>query len=467
MISVNLLRKFLLLCLTLLLFFIDPYNFSYIDCCILTLIDLGFCLYVIKGEGELCLKSPKCLFWFITVLFSLGQNIAYPFISNDMEFFNELLYGFRRNDGEMCLSSVYTMQALNMFTLGLYYCKRNSKFEKVIEEYNIAYITNRERMFAISAHYIGIFLLSISFIPELLYVYAEVVLYFTQGYGQTSNAQLSGIVLVLHYLFIPAILMSYCGCHYLSKSKMAHTVILIGLAFIFLLIGDRGSGISLLVSFLWLKLVMDKSFQIRKYVMPLLIIVLAIPIIKYYRISYTSNSENPFFDAVYYIVEHNPIIDILLETGASQNVLIMTMEKVVSSGLAYGSAYINFFIRMLPGFLGIEQEYASLAKWVIGTTEYQTQGFSIWAEAYLNFGDMGIPFMFIIGLMFNFMLRVETSSVVIAAIRISICLAMFSDIARRSIAEYGHNFMYDLVVPIILIHILANYLKKYRYEKFK
>ena len=41
-------------------------------------------------------------------------------------------------------------------------------------------------------------------------------------------------------------------------------------------------------------------------------------------------------------MKNNPIIDILLEMGGSQNIIIMTMNKTAMTGIAYGKAYLRF-----------------------------------------------------------------------------------------------------------------------------
>lgn len=452
----NFFNKVIVVLITVLLFLITPERCSYELICVITIIDIGVCLWGIYKQG--CLKMENALFWFwtVTVLFSLGQNLAYLFIIDPSLVKTELLVGYKYSVSEMCKGSIFTIQALNMMTLGLFWPMKRED----VDYWKIKYTDTTEKSTAYAAYYIGTVLLIISIIPQIMFIRAELIQFFTMGYGETIVGQFSGIVLRLHYLFIPSLFIRYTGKVFLNKKKNLEIFIILFQIMIFLAMGDRGSGLALFVTFIWLRAATDLDFNIKKYIIPILIAVLSVPIIKYYRIGYAINPNAAFSSAVEYVLKNNPIIDILLEMGGSQNIIIMTMNKTAMTGIAYGKAYLDFFIKMLPGFMGIEQNYGTLAKWVIGTTGYQTQGYSIWGEAYLNFGRMGILFMFVIGYIFRYFLKSGGRSKVLSLLRVSITLSFFCDIARRSISEFGYNFLYDIVVPIILVYCVGNYLRK-------
>lgn len=456
LVTKNFFYKLIIFILTMLLFFIDPQNCSYKLICLITWIDLCICLFMIYKQG--CLKMNNALFWFwiITVLFSLGQNLAYLFIVDPTLVKSELLIGYQYSEYEMCRGSIFTIQALNMLTLGLFWpIKDKFTFYSKLDNYS-----QKEMCNAYAAYIIGTILLVISIVPQIMFVKAELVRFFTVGYGETSIDEFSGLLLRLHYLFVPALFIRYSGKVYLRKRKNLEVLIIIFQIVAFLAMGDRGSGLALFVTFIWLKAATDTQFNIRKYIFPILIVILSVPIVKYYRIGFSADHNTALSSAVAFVLKNNPIIDILLETGGTQNIIIMTMKKTVVTGLAYGKAYLDFFIKMIPSGFGIEQNYGTLAKWVIGTSGYQTQGYSIWGEAYLNFGYLGIPFMFIIGFIFRSLLKNGGNSKVISLLRISITLALFCDIGRRSISEFGYIFLYDMIFPIILVYCVGNFLRK-------
>lgn len=455
------LYKMILVLVTIFLFFVDYNNCSYQLICIFTLTDLFLCGIILWKQGCVTLDNPIFWFWSITVLFSLGQNIAYLFITDTSLVSSTLLVGYKYSISDMCRGSIFTIQALNMMTLGLLWPLKQelNDFPEVDLEYK-----KNERTTALAAYYFGTVVLIMAAIPQILYVRAELLQFFSAGYGLNASEQLSGLVLRLHYLFVPALLSKYVGKVFLNKKTYLETAIILIQVLLFLAMGDRGTGLGLLVTYIWLRASTDKSFKIRKYIIPITLVVLAIPIVKYYRIAYTSNQGGALSSAINYVISNNPIIDILLETGGTQNIIIMTMARTATTGLAYGLAYLDFFIKMIPSFFGVEQNYGTLAKWVIGTTGYQTQGYSIWGEAYLNFGQMGIPFMFLIGLAFRLLLNNNGKSRVLSLLRVGISLSFFCDIARRSISEFGYNFLYDIVIPVVVIYLISDFLRK-RAEK--
>ncbi|MBQ7975714.1 MAG: O-antigen polysaccharide polymerase Wzy, partial [Clostridia bacterium] len=171
-------------------------------------------------------------------------------------------------------------------------------------------------------------------------------------------------------------------------------------------------------------------------------------------------SDDQTYEAFSEMLASNPLIDMLLELGSTQQIIIMTMRRVATEGFAYGKAYLDFFVKMLPSFVGIQTFYPTLAKWVIGTTAYQTKGFSIWGESYLNFGGWGIPFMFVIGRLFQKLLKVDENSSPLKISLAAVSLSFFADVSRRSISEFGFVFLYDIILPIVAIWVLSEVHKR-------
>lgn len=441
---------------TIILFFFSPENTSYGTICLLTYVDFILGILVLRESQNIKISNGLFLFWLITFLFSFGQNLAYPFINDIYAFKSELLYRIRYDDYQMALGSLYTLKAFNMMSLAL--VTRTRRMSSASFD---GRIRTREHDIAVSAGYVGKVFAILGLVPQIQFIYLHLIQYISIGYGESAVDQMSGLFLRLHYLFIPALIISFCSNKYLNKKTTLYSVLLLGQVVFFLLMGDRGTGLTILVTYMLMQAFFDKEFSLKKYIPPAIIIVLLIPIVKYYRTFFTQGSSGGIAEAVTYSLNHNPIVDILLETGGTQKIILLTIQKVEQEGLAYGMAYLDFFIKMLPSFFGISTNYGTLSKWVIGTTGYQTQGYSIWGEAYLNFGQFGIFFMYIIGLGFKYLLHVDNeNSNLLQIIRASISLYFFADIARRSISEFGYNFLYDLILPLVLIYIGASIIRR-------
>ena len=448
--------KFVFIIYTGLLFMFSPKSTSYGLICLLTYIDLILGMLVLWKSHNIKISNGLFLFWIITFLFSFGQNLAYPLIIDKNAFRNELLYQVRYDDYQMALGSLYTLKAFNILSLALVTNMKNVKIGHFGDT-----VKSRELEIAVSAGYVGRFFVILGLIPQIRFIYLHFIQYLTIGYGESAVDQMSGLFLRLHYLFIPALIICFCSSKYLKKKTTFYSILLLGQVIFFLLMGDRGTGLTILVTILLMNASFDENFSIRKYILPSLIIVLLIPVVKYNRIFFTRGYSEGVVGAITYSIQHNPIIDILLETGGSQKIILLTISRVSQEGFANGTAYLDFFIKMIPGFFGLSTKYGTLSKWVINTTGFQTQGYSIWGEAYLNFGQFGIFFMFIIGLFFKHLLFVdEERSNLFQIIRASISLYFFADIARRSISEFGYNFLYDLVLPLVLIYIGASIVRR-------
>lgn len=443
--------KFIFILYTVILFFFSPESTSYGVICLLTYIDLILGLLVLWKSHNIMMSNGLFLFWIITFLFSFGQNLAYPLITDITTFRNELLYQVRYDDQQMALGSLYTLKAFNILSLALMTKGNHIRIGRFGDT-----VRSREHEIAVSAGYVGRFFVIVGLIPQIQFIYLHLIQYLSIGYGESAVDQMSGLFLRLHYLFIPALIICFCSNKFLKKNTTLYSILLLGQVIFFLLMGDRGTGLTILVTILLMNASFDERFSIKKYILPSVLIVLLIPVVKYYRIFFTRGNSGGIAEAITYSIQHNPVVDILLETGGSQKILLLTISKVSQEGFANGTAYLDFFIKMLPGFFGLSTNYGTLSKWVINTTGFQTLGYSIWGEAYLNFGQFGIFFMFIIGLAFKHLLFVDKdNSSLFQIIRASISLYFFADIARRSISEFGYIFMYDLILPLVLIYIGA------------
>ena len=451
--------KTAVLIFTVCLCFINCENVSFILICFLTLVDVALCVVVIYSSGAISIKNPAFLFWIVTLIFSLGQNLAYLFIIDREALSSSLLYPYKYSAAKMNFGSVYTIQAFNLFTIGLFGRTARGKCEPNISQSIARKKSTDETALAKSGYLFGTLAFILGAVPQLMYLKVSLVQYFNGGYGDTAADQLSGLVLRLHYLFLPAVFVKYVSKIKLNKNTLFDQSVILSQVAAFLLMGDRGTGLAVFVTYIWIKAVTDENFKLKKYIIPCVAVILCIPLIKYYRIFFSRGDASAFSGALTYIFNNNPIVDLLLETGSSQRIIIMTAKKVSLEGFAGGRAYLDFFIKMIPSNFGIKQNYGTLAKWVLNTTSHQSYGFTVWAEAYLNFGKWGIPFMYIIGFLFGKMFSCSEKPDVFQLMRVSVILYFFADIARRSISEFGYNFLYDMVIPLIVIYVAADLFK--------
>lgn len=442
-----------------LLFDIDSINYQ--TACTLTVIDLTIIFISIYKSGNIRFDDARLFFVIITILFTFGQNIAF-FIGRESILTNpDTLYQSGFTEYELCYASVFTIVSFNFLFLGLYHgANLDTSCNYDIKPSEDSDYQSR----VLAAKYVSFLLIAVSVIPAIIYLYYQIILYLSVGYGEISQSQMSGLMIRLHYLFIPGVFMNYIAQKLENKKAVVNTVIIFCFAFFNLLIGDRGGGLALLLCFLFLSksLRMEDVTEKKKNILNTVIVIVfalalafLVPMIKYYRIAYSGSVSEAITSSFKYTIENNPVLDILLETGANLRILPLTIRKIRFTDFAYGETYLEFFKKMFPSFLGFKYKYGTLAKWLIGTTAYQTHGFSIWAEAYLNFGRYGCLVFYVIGHLMRKLLWTGRTKNVIQIFLATTSLFFFCDIVRRSISEFGYNVMYDIILPAVGIYLVS------------
>jgi len=124
-------------------------------------------------------------------------------------------------------------------------------------------------------------------IPQFIYLTAHISQYLDIGYGETAVNQLSGIVQRFHYLFVPALFIRFVAKLFLNKKTILDVILILAHVVVFFAIGDRGSALAILVTFIWLEAYFDNKFELKNYLIPIIISILVIPIVKYYRIYFS------------------------------------------------------------------------------------------------------------------------------------------------------------------------------------
>lgn len=183
-----------------------------------------------------------------------------------------------------------------------------------------------------------------------------------------------------------------------------------GTALTFFFVGDRSDGTMALVATLWLY---DKA--VRRVSRTFLVVVLATLLALFPLIWITRGltgterlSAGVWINALAKV--ENPVQSSVVEMGGSIGVLAYVMDLVPDSrGFDLGMSYLWALGSIIPNFSGELHPSAqrSLEMWLVSTVDpYQAahgggKGFSVLAEAYVNFGWVGIVvIMWMIGVGF-------------------------------------------------------------------
>lgn len=237
---------------------------------------------------------------------------------------------------------------------------------------------------------------------------------------ESSQVQ-DGILIYFSKMFVPSLLLLL----YSFKDKnIARKLIMFFLALIVimhLIIGSRGSAISIvvvLIVFYHTFIKKIKGIRFVGFTILLLLIMITIPTIYEFRSQENKNILS-FIDTIHEVTEDsesNVMTKTISELGYTMHSFILTYNVVPSrQNYKFGESYISSILMLIPSKLlgGYSfAEKAALDNWLqdIYRMSYGP-GFSIVAETYYNFGwYFGILFSFILGILYTKMFNFRNSN---------------------------------------------------------
>lgn len=328
----------------------------------------------------------QCLMWIITEDYS-GRNII-----------------DRYNIDLIEKAQIFTLVSLFFFHLGLFAARpRNSKS---LSEDRIAQLKS-------TMYFCGKVLFCITVIPEIVYNVRIFIIAQTFGYAGIYDVQTSTIMRVflnLREFFFPAIVMLLCGDT--KKNKLLRNIIvciILSDALVSLYVGSRSDAMMQILSLVFILQTVNgngektKKQVWLKYIILLVVLVITANVVRVIRIM-PNRSISTFFEYLFVNKSEagsdNMIVGLFGELGGTMATLLETMILVPASyNHLYGSSYLYALTWLLPGFITNNVwEKASMNNW-IDTVRYTGSGwgFSTTAEAYFNFGYLGVLVFLLIG----------------------------------------------------------------------
>lgn len=255
---------------------------------------------------------------------------------------------------------------------------------------------------------ISICILIFSF-PFWLYMTFRILAFTTVfGYGGALYSevisQLPGYVRLFGDYYEPSLLCLYFSSEYLKKGRnVILAAIIVTLVLPPLMIGGRSDAVIAIIMTLIIYSLFHK-IQMRKVCFLVLgsyILMIGLFIVKKTR-NYGNAGAKEFIE-VLADKESSPVSEVLSEMGHSMYPLAETMLIVPEDeDYRYGSTYFWAFTSLIPN-LGFwekhpAQLYGNLGNWLMKKRNLEFgPGYSITAEAYINFGYFGFMFFLIFG----------------------------------------------------------------------
>jgi oligosaccharide repeat unit polymerase len=357
--------------------------------CIWLPLQFMWMLYSWSASGSR-LFSPYLLFVVSVVVFNAGQAFLECFGMNK----NGLLSGLV-SENTLAYTLTFVLYSLSVMHLGALIAARRGTSRNVRRP--VSFVS--PRILRLTAA--GLFVISL--VPSLMTWGQAARLVADSGYGALYQADTAtgfgASYAVMSGFLVPAGFLLLASGKVHMPSRVAACLLISAYVFLQLFLGFRGGAMVVLVAFLWLwHRVIHRLPLVLTMAVLCAIAVFVLPIVGLTR--NTAGRERTSLSA--YITAYsemdNPAVSILSELGGSMiapayTIQFMPAEHDYELGASYGYALLslvpNLFWQVHPAAVH------SPSKWLVETAEPGTAraggglGFSVIAEAYLNFGFLG------------------------------------------------------------------------------
>ncbi|WP_370788687.1 O-antigen polysaccharide polymerase Wzy [Bacteroides nordii] len=389
--------------------------------------------------------NPYVFFLLALYLFSFGQSFLYIF--NIVSEKRDLL-GFQG----ITIDEIFNAQKMTLFMLSFFHigaiCFVRNKKELLNTSYNnINYIYRIRKL--------GWFLFVVSIIPYYWDLIETLLISMASGYGAIyeRNAAI-GISQIDKYIadyFIPSLICLFVGY---SNDKRVKSLV-IGICTVnivaILLTGGRTPAVILVALLILLYHYCVKKISFKGILVLSIFSFLFLSLLSV--VSYLRSQEERSIEAYlrYDVSGNNAAVDALAEMGGTMFCLIKTKDIVpLYENYRYGRSYLYSFTTFIPniGFWEIHpaKREANLGEWLTNALRlsYGT-GYSMCAEAYINFGGCCWIIMFFLGGLFGNLLGIENKRLKedLALLIFSLIIFWFClKITRNSFIGFVRIFFY-------------------------
>ncbi|MCT4478535.1 O-antigen polysaccharide polymerase Wzy family protein [Peribacillus frigoritolerans] len=424
--------------------------------------------------------SPYTIFMVFFFLFNYGQCLMWAFgIHVPNEIGQVVLYPHWGvpTSYDIVKTQLLTLICLLMFHCGAVLCykgkiKRQSGLLDKKQKYIIEDNLSLRIMFNVC------FIFSIIVFPITLY-YAFVDLQIAQTHGYralyySEYARRGGSLLILlSKLFFPCIVGMLIGSKFNKKIRIyVYSVFLLYLV-LNLLAGDRGSWIYTLVILIWLSHFCYKPINFKRFVFYALVCFVSIYIID---VIVSLRNVGITYDNVVNTIslDNSPIVETIFEMGSSMSPAIL-LQKYDWDIWPYSNTYFLAILTMVTNktvYL-LDIPFATIGSWFSQTylgISYGA-GFSIVAEALLNFGPYLAPFvLFILGYFISTMIYIDKNNdYKNRPLRVFFAVATLECIIplTRNYLHYQlKDWLYGVLILSFTIYIIKRFISKKRHYKY-
>lgn len=329
----------------------------------------------------------------------------------------------------------------------------------------------------LSARIVGWSLVAISIVPFFAEMRRTVGVVMSYGYfGIYQQAKITGVdslPRILGGFFIPGIMFLTAGSKHILFVRISAALIVFMYSGLSLFLGRRSRGGYTLISYAWLwdRLIAPLPKTLLA-ISGFILLFVVFPSIKVVRnISATQRLSMGYVLEAFLSIE-SPAVAIISEIGGSMGTIAHTMELVPSvRPFDMGVGYLYALLTLLPNlFWDIHPSISrgTGGHWLVWTVEPMTAavggglGFSVIAEAYLNFGWAGVPIVmgiigFLLGRVVEWSYRSPDPG---KAAFLACILASILGLARSETADVVRSIVWYGLLPYALVSMIRRFARK-------
>lgn len=347
------------------------------------------------------LISPYIVFLTVLYIFQAGQSLMYPFYIISKR---DLVGFFDITIRDVFNAQVVTFLFLAFFQIGSLICKIGSKiYEKSIQ----TELYQKKRLIEI-----GWFLAIISIYPYYQELIQNAILSMLRGYGALYEGEekigIANIQSIIADYFIPSMVCLYIGYRKKKSMRAIITSVLLINSAIILVTGGRTEAVIIMALLLILR-----NYFVRRYNKKELSLIGAgavMVLVLLAGISQMRGNTSRHFEDTFSISNEgssNGVVDAIGEMGGSMFCQIWTADILSKSkDYRYGSTYAYALTSVIPnlGFWSIHpaKENANMGDWLTQKKGFSFgTGYSMVAEAYINYWMFGAFLMLFLGFGFT------------------------------------------------------------------
>lgn len=453
----NILRLFLIL-VSVLLYLVGHEELFLTSSYSLVVIFSIFCMLIKERKSFF---NEYSLIIFFMVLFNFGQVIPYVIESS---LYLPIYYKF--SESTIVNGIIYSLLCIQTFDMAYSLFYSYSKYKLAYSESSSIYLASARiisKIFLCFLTPVVLYSIGVKTFYSLRYGYMNLYDYNGGGYNESQ------IMIYITSLFVIMCMLNIISHSYNFKKAKTVSILLILYLIISFFSGSRSSwlGVVLPCLLMYYNHTKQQKVSLIKILLLGFIMILGSVFMSYFRLL-SNKSVEGIFESLTYIVDYNPLITMMAETGGSIQPLLYCID-IFSNGepFRFGESYLASLFILIPNIGNIlgdvhpAAQHAGLSTWLMNYMALSHgPGFSIVAESYYNFGPLGFIVFIVWAFIFSRILGSPNSQSAERNFIAYSVMFLILPLIRGSASDFIRYFVFEVLFVDLLVRIYASIIKK-------